>query len=407
MSPPSSFIEISGRERALSRSRVVVDLDALSFNLSQIRSRLSGRTEILPIVKADAYGHGMLPVARHLARRNIGSFGVMGLEEGIRLREAGVPGRIVVLGSLLPDEISDCVVHRLTPVIHHFDQLDVLRESFSDVSVGIHLKWDTGMGRLGFLPEDLPRLASLLSRSANIQVEGVLTHFSDGEDDVRTDTQIRTFESIILGLASHGILQNEIVIHMANSAAILSGRTEVDMKSLRQRWGGTVHFWVRPGLLLYGIPPDPERSSSEWKPVMKVEARLISIKTLRAKSRISYGGIHTLERETRVGVLGLGYADGLPRELSNWGWAVREGVRFPFLGRVCMDMVIVDLTGADGQISLGDWVTVMGNRESRAMTAWDMAGKIRTIPYEIICRLGNRSPRVYVGGSNLSGEDNG
>lgn len=391
----------------MSRSRVVVDLDALSFNLSQIRSRLSGQTEVLPIVKADAYGHGMIAVARHLAQRNIGSFGVMGLEEGIRLREAGIPGQIVVLGGLLPDEIKDCVLHRLTPVIHHFDQLEVLLNSSSDVPVGVHLKWDTGMGRLGFLPQDLPRLASSLSRTPHVRVEGLLTHFSDGEDDLITDVQVRTFESIIFDLASHGVLQNEIVIHMANSAAFQSGRTEIDMESLQKRWAGTVHFWVRPGLLLYGIPPNPERSLSLWKPVMKVEARLISIKTLPAKSRISYGGIRTLERETRVGVLGLGYADGLPRELSDWGWAVRDGIRLPFLGRVCMDMVIVDLTEADDAIELGDWVTVMGNRESRAMTAWEMAGKIRTIPYEIVCRLGNRSPRVYVGGSNVSGEDNG
>jgi alanine racemase len=406
MNSSSSFIEIPGRERALSRSRVVVDLDALSFNLTRIRSRLSDRTDILPIIKADAYGHGMVSIARHLSKCHISSFGVMGFEEGVRLREAGITGKIVVLGGLLPDEISDCVRNDLTPVIHHFDQLDVLLDSVPDSPVGVHLKWDTGMGRLGFLPEDLSRLVDRLSRTDRVRVEGLLTHFSDGEDDLRTGAQVHDFETVVRELACRGILRDEVVIHMANSSALLSGRTGIGSESFGELWNGSVRFWVRPGLVLYGIPPSPEQPS-EWKPVMKVEARLISIKTLPANSRISYGGTRILDRATRVGVLGLGYADGLPRELSDWGWAVREGNRFPFLGRVCMDMVVVDLTEAESTIGLGDWVTVMGDRGYGAMTAWDVAEKIRTIPYEIVCRLGNRSPHVYVGGTDSPEEGNG
>ncbi len=385
--------------RDLSRSRVVIDLDALSWNLSLIQERLSGFSKILPIVKADAYGHGMIPVSRHLAQSGIDVFGVMGLEEGVRLRDAGVVCDILVLGGVLPEEMHDCVSSGLIPVVHHWGLFESLLDFPGDAPLRIHLKWDTGMGRLGFLPEDLPRLSRILGDHPRIRVEGIMTHFAQGEERERTDEQVSRFESIIKALAAEGIFRDRIVIHMANSAALMSGKFSFDLSGLRRVWNGDVQFWVRPGLLLYGISPDEEKNDLPVRPVMQVEARVISVKTLSSGSRISYGGIRTLTRNSLVGVLGMGYADGLPRELSDWGWGIMAGKRLPFLGRVCMDMVMVDLTEADVPVHLGDWVGLLGDRNSLGMTAWDIARRVRTIPYEILCRLGNRSPRVYRGGT--------
>ncbi len=399
MDSPPIFIEsprIAARD--LSRSRVVVDLDALSWNYSLIQDRLSGFSKILPIVKADAYGHGIIPVSRYLAQSGVDVVGVMGLEEGIHLKESGAFSKILVLGGVLPDEMEECISYGLTPVIHHWELLESLLELPGEAPISIHLKWDTGMGRLGFLPEDLPRLCGVLGDHPRIHLEGIMTHFAQGEDAERTDEQISRFQTIVKGFAAAGVLRDAVVIHMANSSALMSGRFSLDLSGLRKIWKGSVQFWVRPGLLLYGIQPDEDKIGMPVRPVMQVEARIISVKSLPSGSRISYGGTRTLTRNSRIGVLGMGYADGLPRELSDWGWAMMAGKRFPFMGRVCMDMVMVDLTDADVPVHLGDWASLLGDGSSLSMTAWEIAKRIRTIPYEVLCRLGNRSPRFYCGG---------
>lgn len=399
MDSPPSFIE-SPRftARDLSRSRVVVDLDALSWNLSLIRKRLSDSSKILPIVKADAYGHGMVPVSRHLIQSGVGALGVMGLEEGIHLREAGILSEILVLGGILPEELHECISYGLIPVIHHFGLLEALLDFPGEIPIRIHLKFDTGMGRLGFLRTDLPHLLKVLLDHPRVSVEGVMTHFAQGDDTDRTEKQMIGFQSILESLSSEGVFKDRLIIHMANSSALVSGRSSFDVSRIKEIWNGSIQFWVRPGLLLYGISPDSDNNDLPIRPVMHVEARVISVKNLPSGSRISYGGIRTLTRNSPVGVLGMGYADGLPRELSDWGWGARDKKRFPFLGTVCMDMVMVDLSESDSPVLLGDWVSLMGEPGSASMTAWDIAKRIRTIPYEILCRLGNRSPRFYRGG---------
>lgn len=403
MESDSSLVEIPrGSGRDLSRSRVIVDLDALSYNLELIRSRLEGAADILPVVKADAYGHGMVPVSRHLLGQSVPALAVMGLEEGIQLRQEDIQTDILVLGGILPSEIEECLEHRLIPVIHNRDLLDAAMELSPDRRIRIHLKCDIGMGRLGFLPEDLGWVCDKIGQKSHIQVEGVMTHFPVGEEPDETDEQITRFEYMIDALWQRGIIRSDrLVVHMANSAAFLSGRYSASPTVFA--WKRVARYWVRPGLILYGIPVDPDSPGLTLKPVMEVQARLISLKTLPAGSRISYGGTRVLTRKSRVGVLGMGYADGLPRELSNWGWATREGQRFPFLGRICMDMVMVDLTDAVFPLNLGDWMTLLGSGTDQSMTAWDMARHIRSIPYEIVCRLGNRSPRLYARKSLSSG----
>jgi alanine racemase len=403
MESDSSLVGIPrGSGRDLSRSRLIVDLDALSYNLELIRTRLDGSADILPVVKADAYGHGMVPVSRHLLGQSVPALAVMGLEEGIQLRQEGIQTDILVLGGILPSEMKECLDFRLIPVIHNRDLLDAVMQLPPDQCIRIHLKCDIGMGRLGFLPEDLGWVCDKIGQKSHIHVEGVMTHFPLGEDPDETDQHVTRFESMVDTLWQSGIIRcDRLVVHMANSAAFLSGRYSASQTAFA--WKQGARYWVRPGLILYGIPVDPDSPGLTLKPVMEVQARLISLKTLPAGSRISYGGTRVLTRKSRVGVLGMGYADGLPRELSNWGWATREGQRFPFLGRICMDMVMVDLTDAVFPLGLGDWMTLLGNGTDQSMTAWDIARHIRSIPYEIVCRLGNRSPRLYARKSWSSG----
>lgn len=405
MESDSSLVEIprsSGRD--LSRSRLIVDLDDLSFNLELIRTRLDGSADILPVVKADAYGHGMVPVSKHLLGQSIPALAVMGLEEGIQLRRADIQTDIIVLGGILPSELEECLDYRLIPVIHNRDLLDAVLQLPRDKNIRIHLKFDVGMGRLGFLTEDLGWVCDNIGKKSHVRVEGVMTHFPVGEDPDETDRHIGQFEEMIETLWQSGIIRNDrFVVHMANSAAFLSGRYSASRKPYV--WKKEARYWIRPGLILYGIPVDPVSPGLTLRPVMEVQARLISVKTLPAGSPVSYGGTRVLSRKSCVGVLGMGYADGLPRELSNWGWATREGQKFPFLGRVCMDMVMVDLTDAIFPVGLGDWMTLLGNGADQSMTAWDIARHIRSIPYEIVCRMGNRSPRLYARKVRSTGND--
>ena len=394
MDSESSLVEIprsAGRD--LSRSRLIVDLDALSNNMGWIRSRLLGNVEILPVVKADAYGHGMLPVAETLVELGVPALGVMGLEEGIRLRNAEIQTDIIIMGGVLPSELEECLVCGLTPVVHNRELLEEAIALSKKMGVHVHLKIDVGMGRLGFLPDDIPWICDKLENVPSVHIEGVMTHFPEGENASETNRQIDLFGSMVDELWGRGAIRAEpFVIHLANSAAFLSGTYTVDEKD--RPWKKHARYWIRPGILLYGISVDPAPLPG-LKPVMEAQARLISLKTLPEGSRISYGGTRSLSRKSRVGVLGMGYADGLPRELSNWGWASRSGQKFPFLGKVCMDMVMVDVTDANIPLSLGDWMTLLGNGEDASMSAWQIAGRIRSIPYEIVCRMGNRSPRFY------------
>ncbi|MCL4462162.1 MAG: alanine racemase [Nitrospirae bacterium] len=404
MDSESSLVEIprsAGRD--LSRSRLIVDLDALSHNFGLIRTRLLGNVEILPVVKADAYGHGMVPVAKSLMELGVPALGVMGLEEGIRLRYAGITTDVLIMGGILPAELEECLSCDLLPVIHNRELLEeAVALARKKVEVRIHLKLDVGMGRLGFLPDEIAWVCDRLESEPLVHIEGIMTHFPEGENAPETCRQIDLFGSMLDELWGRGVIRpRPFVIHLANSAAFLSGTYIIDEKD--RPWEKHARYWIRPGILLYGIPVDPLIPFSGLKPVMEVQARLISLKTLPGGSRISYGGTLSLTRKSRVGVLGMGYADGLPRELSNWGWATRSGEKFPFLGRVCMDMVMVDVTDASIPPKLGDWMTLMGNGNDASMSAWEIADRIRSIPYEIVCRMGNRSPRFYSRKASFSG----
>lgn len=384
--PPSQIIE---------RSRVLIDLEMIASNLNAIRRHLGVGIGVLPVVKSDAYGHGMIRVSQALSNQLPEGFAVMSTGEGMALRRAGIKGRIILMSGFLPGEWESVVSSRLTPVLHHPDQVGSIPSNEGGRRIPVHLKFDTGMGRLGFLPKQVSELIQLLKSRPELLVEGIMTHFASGDDLTGTIEAWRKLSRPILALEREGLLPRDFIIHAGNSAAILSGGWQNHLDGMPPELLRKIRLWVRPGLLLYGFAGESRDNQLGLTGCMKVESRLISVRQLPKGAGISYGSTFHLKEDTTVGVVGMGYADGLPRLLSNRGWGYAQGRCLPFLGRVCMDMVMVDL-GRNGTHRVGDWITILGNGKTGAMTAGDVAGMAGTIPYEILCLLGRRSPRFFL-----------
>ena len=378
------------------RSRVTVDLGGLRENVRAVLRSLPKGTGLLPVIKSNAYGHGIIPVSQLMTDEGIPRVAVMGADEGCLLRKSGFSGKIILLGGFAPDEIQLCQNLRLTPIIHHMDQVRAL-ERFSPEapSLDVHLKIDSGMGRLGFLPSEFPLALDRLQRMPSVKIEGLMTHFPVPED--REDTSIcrEIFRQSIVTMIGHPALSALSVVHMASSGAILSGEVMLDLPTPPS--GRRISFWARPGILLYGHFPGAHNPSFPVRPVFGLEARVLAIRTLPRGSSVSYGRTVRVDRDSRVGVLGMGYADGLPRLLSGKGWAVVGNHRAPFLGRICMDMVVVDLTDIPADETHSEWITLIDPDNTLSMSVDQLALEGNTIPYEILCLLGHRSERRYVG----------
>ena len=378
------------------RSRVTVDLGGLRENVRAVLRSLPKGTGLLPVIKSNAYGHGIIPVSQLMTDEGIPRVAVMGADEGCLLRKSGFSGKIILLGGFAPDEIQLCQNLRLTPIIHHMDQVRAL-ERFSPEapSLDVHLKIDSGMGRLGFLPSEFPLALDRLQRMPSVKIEGLMTHFPVPED--REDTSIcrEIFRQSIVTMIGHPALSALSVVHMASSGAILSGEVMLDLPTPPS--GRRISFWARPGILLYGHFPGAHNPSFPVRPVFGLEARVLAIRTLPRGSSVSYGRTVRVDRDSRVGVLGMGYADGLPRLLSGKGWAVVGNHRAPFLGRICMDMVVVDLTDIPADETHSEWITLIDPDNTLSMSVDQLALEGDTIPYEILCLLGHRSERRYVG----------
>ena len=378
------------------RSRVTVDLGGLRENVRAVLRSLPKGTGLLPVIKSNAYGHGIIPVSQLMTDEGIPRVAVMGADEGCLLRKSGFAGQIILLGGFAPEEILLCQNLRLTPVIHHMDQVRAM-ERFSPEapSLDVHLKIDSGMGRLGFLPSEFPLVLDRLQRMPSVKIEGLMTHFPVPED--REDTSIcrEIFRQSIVTMIGHPALSALSVVHMASSGAILSGEVMLDLPTPPS--GRRISFWARPGILLYGHFPGAHNPSFPVRPVFGLEARVLAIRTLPRGSSVSYGRTVRVDRDSRVGVLGMGYADGLPRLLSGKGWAVVGNHRAPFLGRICMDMVVVDLTDIPADETHSEWITLIDPDNTLSMSVDQLALEGNTIPYEILCLLGHRSERRYVG----------
>lgn len=363
----------------------VIDTGALAFNYSQVRKRLKPTTKVMAVVKANAYGHGDIEISKTLESLGCEYFGVAVPEEGARLREAGIKRPIVVLGGLFPEQAKDVFTYDLTPVIYDLNNIVLIDELARRrcVRKKIHVKVDTGMGRIGLTVEELPDFLSVLKGLSGIEVEGVMSHFSemDSTDKTFSKEQLKSFTKALNVIKDAGF--DPPVVHMANSAAVF----DCD----------EAHFdLARPGIMLYGSYPAAHIARKvTLKQVMQVRTRILHLKTLPPGSPVSYGRTFLTARKSVIATLPIGYGDGLPRRLSGAGEAIVHGRRVPIVGLVCMDMVMCDVTDVEG-VKAGDEAVILGAAGDEVISAEEIAEKAGTISYEIFCNISPRVKRIYV-----------
>lgn len=387
-----------------------IDISALIHNLNEAK-RLSGSERaILTVVKADAYGHGAVKAAKAFVKNGIRHLGVALVEEGIELRDSGIKASIVILGGLFESQIPEIIKYNLTPVVYQRGFLHGLAKSArrKKMQANIHIKIDTGMGRVGLLPSEAKGFVKEAAALPNIKIEGIMTHFADADlaDKGYAEKQLSDFTKIVDELK-----KDRIAIpyqHIANSAALIS-------------LNSNLFNMVRPGIMLYGYAPfynppvfpltrggvkeglkrgeteDLERGRGELNliPVMSLKTRIMHLKKVPAGACISYGRTFTTNRESIIATLPVGYADGYSRRLSSKGSVIVRGKIAPIVGRVCMDMMMIDVTDIEGA-AINDEVVLIGRQGDNTITADDIARLTDTISYEVLCSIGKRVPRVYI-----------
>jgi len=378
-------------------TEAVVDLAAIAHNY-RLAVEVGGRPAI-GVVKADAYGHGAVRVARALVDAGAPVLAVALVEEGIELRDAGIEAPVLVLGGAYGDAYEELVRHRLVPVV--FTREHVTRLAAAARSLGVrarlHVKVDTGMGRLGATEDELSALADVLRASPDVEVEGLLTHFASADLAPRatTERQIRRFEAAWEAFAQAGIAPR--LRHLANSAGTIE-------------YAFVPQGLTRPGIMLYGyLPFDPAAAplpeaarevAKRLRLALSWRTAIAHVKEVAAGTPISYGGYWVAQRTSRIATLPVGYADGYSRRLSGragygCGHVLVRGRRAPVAGTVCMDLTMVDVTDVPGA-SVGDEVVLLGEQGSERIDADELARRAGTISYEVLCGIGTRVPRRYV-----------
>ncbi|HEY8284225.1 MAG TPA: alanine racemase [Chloroflexota bacterium] len=365
-------------------TRAIVDLERLRANVRAVRAWIGPNVMLMAVIKAGGYGHGAGPVARAALEAGARWLGVACVDEGLALRAEGITAPILVLGHSATAEAPAAIRGDLTLTVGTVTQCKALAAAAREMAspVRVHLKVDTGMGRFGILPDQIPLVAATLRSAPSIVVEGCFTHLARGEEDPSraTDAQLDRFEETLADLRRRGI--DPPLLHAANSGATIIARQ--------------AHYaMVRTGLLIYGYRPDPAVAPQlPLSPVMELHSALVRVETLPGGARIGYGHTHTLTQPTRVGLVPIGYADGLPRALSGAGYLAVGGQRAPIIGRVSMDQCSLDLSQVP-EAREGDPVCVMGSQGNAAIWADDLAVWSGTVSYEILCGISLRVPRQY------------
>lgn len=359
-----------------------ISLSALRHNMRQIRSLLKPGVIFCPIIKADGYGHGAVPLAHEAVALGAGYLGVAILDEAATLRAAGITLPILILGYTPPQAASFVVSNRITQTIFSKEQVDALSAAAAGLgmTVKVHVKVDTGMTRIGVRPEDAAAFCSYVSSLDNIALEGMFTHFasSDSVDRSYCLKQFERFQAAMAAVEASGI--RLAIRHCANSAAILSmPEAQLDM--------------VRAGIILYGLKPSDECPIPiALRPAMRLKARLAMVKQVPPGVGVSYGSIFYTQKDSILATIPIGYADGYTRMLSKKAEVFVRGERAPVVGRICMDQCMADVSHIP-DVREGDEVLLFGSPE---LPADEIAAHLGTINYEVVCMVGKRVPRVYV-----------
>jgi alanine racemase len=364
-----------------------IDLEALASNFQLIKSRLNKGVKIIAVVKANAYGHGALECARKLAHEGADWFGVALPEEGIGLRNSGITQPILCLAGFWEGQTAACIQKSLVPVVYRLDLIRALDTAARDAGTiaDVHVKIDTGMGRLGVRFDEVAEFANALKRFEHIRVDGLMTHFAAADDptcETLTEDQIKRFENVGRIFRAHGFAPR--YLHCANSAGLFSHPEAL----------GNM---VRPGGVLYGLWRDilpPSAENHGLRPVMSVHTRIMLLKWVPQGDTIGYGCTFEASRKSLVATVPVGYHDGYLRGLSNRSHVIVRGTYAPVVGRISMDLTILDVTSVEG-VEVGDVVTLLGRDGDLEITAEELARIAGTLSYEVTCGIGERVPRVY------------
>lgn len=363
-----------------------ISLSALGQNYQTIKKHLTAETQLMAVVKADAYGHGAVRCAQALSDAGADWFGVALIEEGIELRQAGIIQPIFCLGGIWRGQAQDVITHNLTTAIYRIDQAEELnaRASESGATAAIHLKVDTGMGRLGVPLNELREFASRLKSFDHIKLEGLFSHLADA-DNAKTEF-------------------TELQIDRFDEAASILRELGLDLRWRHLSASAGLHAYpqthcnlARAGATLYGLTGDvlsPNFPPLDVQPVMSLHSRIVMLKTVAAGQSLGYGRSFTTKRESRIATIPIGYADGFSRALSNCGRVIVRGSFAPVVGRVSMDLIMLDVTDV-ADVELGDEILLIGGQNGLRISAEDMAELIGKISYEIVTGISARVPRIY------------
>ncbi|NLD50663.1 MAG: alanine racemase, partial [Clostridiaceae bacterium] len=370
------------------RAWAEVNLDNIAHNVKEVRKLTDKKAEIMGVVKADAYGHGVMETVKTLLDNGVTRLAVSMLDEAIQLRQNGVSVPILILSYTDPRRAEEIIRNEVTQTVFSHDLAEALSEAAVKLgkNIKIHIKIDTGMTRVGFMPgysavKDVVRISKL----PGIIIEGLFTHFAsaDETDKAYTCMQFERFMSIVSELNRIGVYIP--VKHVCNSAGII----EYPEMHLNM---------VRPGIVLYGMYPSEEvdKTRIALKPAMTLKANIILVKNVEKETCISYGRIFTTNRESKIATLPIGYADGYTRLLTGKGKVLVNGQRAPIVGKICMDQCMIDITDIPGDVKVGDEAVLFGQQKGNEIKIEDVAAGVGTINYEVACIIGKRIPRVYL-----------
>ncbi|MBW4669302.1 MAG: alanine racemase [Cyanomargarita calcarea GSE-NOS-MK-12-04C] len=370
------------------RAWVEVDLEALSHNVRQLRKFLSPHTQLMAVVKADAYGHGSVTVAQTALQSGASWLGVATVPEGIQLREAGIKAPILILGATYTSEQIHAIAHwKLQPTLCSPKQALIFSTTLEAIKyntpIAVHVKLDTGMSRLGTDWQQATEFVQLVERLPHLKIASIYSHLAtaDSPDPTVMQQQHQRFKSAIARIKEMGI--EPPCLHLANSAGTLADKA--------------LHYdMVRPGLAIYGLSPAPHlQNVIDLKPVLQVRARVTQVKTIAEATGVSYGHHFITPGEMRIAVVGIGYADGVPRNLSNKIQVLIRGKRVRQIGTITMDQMMLDVSIIP-DLQEGEVVTLLGQEGSEKITVDDWAGELNTISWEILCGFKHRLPRLGV-----------
>lgn len=363
---------------------VHIDLSAVAHNVSALKQYVGPDVELVAVVKANAYGHGAVEVAQVALEFGATRLAVARVAEGVQLRQAGISAPILIMGYFLPFEAEDLVAHNLTPTINSIETARVLADKvrYFQQTVNVHVKVDTGMGRFGLLPDEVVAFLAELHTFSALELEGLWSHFAtaDTRDKTYVRQQFAIFMQVVQAVEDAGFT---IPIRYIANSGVLFDLPEMHLDA------------VRPGILLYGLRPSDEvELGIPLRPALSLKSHVGRVRTLPAGSSVSYGRTYVTDKPTPVALVPIGYGDGYHRLISNRGTVLIRGRRAPIVGRVCMDNIVVDVTGITG-VQEGDEVVLLGKQGEQCITAEEIAVWAETINYEVTTGLLPRLPRIY------------